>query len=199
MNPELVGLLLEITGALLVPGILVLLAISGLTLVYVGGLLAEYFTRCRHRPAWREFITHLHKNTNARPQYSQVPASFGLPRLGLSELRQTGDAQKTLDDLQILTEHMLSRLQIGIRLGPLAGLICTMIPLGPALMALSRGNLQDLSAQLVVAFTTTVLGLVVGGANYFMHTIRRHWYMQDINDIEFLVRVLEVPCEKFVC
>ncbi|MDD4788949.1 MAG: MotA/TolQ/ExbB proton channel family protein, partial [Pirellulales bacterium] len=57
----------------------------------------------------------------------------------------------------------VNRVRVLVRLGPLLGLAGTLIPLGPALMALSEGDLSSLSAQLVVAFSTTVVGLLVGG------------------------------------
>jgi|GEM_PF-6199506 len=63
-----------------------------------------------------------------------------------------------------------------------------LIPLGPALVALSAGDVATLSAKLVIAFTTTVLGLLVGGACFAMHSVRRHWCMQDLSDIEFVMK-----------
>ena len=80
---------------------------------------------------------------------------------------------------------------LGIRLGPILGLAGTLIPLGPALVALSTGDVATLSSRLVVAFTTTVLGLLIGGTCFAMHAIRRQWYMQDLNDIEFILKRMD--------
>ena len=33
--------------------------------------------------------------------------------------------------------------------------------------------------------------LLVGGASFAMHSIRRQWYMQDLNDIQFVFSRLE--------
>ena len=77
-----------------------------------------------------------------------------------------------------------------MRVGPLLGLMGTLIPLGPALMSLASGDIQTLSKNLVVAFTTTVLGLFVGGVCFAMSLARRRWYAQDIADIEYLYQCL---------
>jgi biopolymer transport protein ExbB/TolQ len=65
--------------------------------------------------------------------------------------------------------------------------------LGPALVGLSAGNIPSFSQNVVVAFTTTVVGLFVGGVCYVMHSIRQRWYMQDLNDIEFIINRMSPP------
>ncbi|NQT17803.1 MAG: MotA/TolQ/ExbB proton channel family protein [Planctomycetes bacterium] len=120
-----------------------------------------------------------------------MPAHFGLPARAFRDLRASSACtEKVLDDLQLEAERLLARLNLGIRLGPMFGLAGTLIPLGPALTALSAGDFGTLSMNLVVAFTTTVLGLIVGGVCFAIHAVRRVWYMQDLNDIESIARRL---------
>jgi len=71
------------------------------------------------------------------------------------------------------------------------GLMGTLIPLGPALMGLSTGNIQQLSANLVIAFSTIVLGLLAGSVAYCILLIKTKWYLQDLSDIEYVVEVLK--------
>lgn len=68
----------------------------------------------------------------------------------------------------------VNRMRVLVRLGPLLGLVGTLIPLGPGLMALNEGDLGQLSSQLVVAFSTTVVGLLIGGINYALTLARAH-------------------------
>jgi hypothetical protein len=49
-----------------------------------------------------------------------------------------------------------------IRIGPGGGLIGTLIPMSTGLAALSQGDMSKLSSELVLAFTTTVVGLAIG-------------------------------------
>jgi len=57
-------------------------------------------------------------------------------------------------------------------------------------MNLASGNMSEMATNMVVAFTTTVIGLVIGGTNYIMVTIKRRWYSQDLSDMEYVVEVL---------
>ena len=46
-----------------------------------------------------------------------------------------------------------------------------------------------LAGNLIIAFTTTVFGILVGGFAYAVCLVRRTWYEQDLSDLEFLVAV----------
>ena len=92
------------------------------------------------------------------------------------------------------TEHEMWRsldsLKLMIRIGPGLGLIGTLIPMGTGLAALGQGDLGQLSQDLVVAFTTTVVGMALGLLSYFYFTIRRRWVEQDIKNIQLAAELL---------
>lgn len=60
--------------------------------------------------------------------------------------------------------------------GPILGLMGTLIPLGPGLAALNSGNLDILSTAIIVAFDTTVIGLLAGLIAFIVARMRRRWY-----------------------
>jgi negative regulator of sigma E activity len=60
------------------------------------------------------------------------------------------------------------------------GLMGTLIPLGPGLLALSAGNTAELSEALVVAFGTTVIGLAAAALAMIVSKVRSLWYEQYI-------------------
>lgn len=68
----------------------------------------------------------------------------------------------------------VNRVRALVRLGPSLGLAGTLIPLGPGLLALSEGDLGTLAGQLVLAFSTTVIGLLIGGVGYVVALSRAH-------------------------
>ena len=78
-----------------------------------------------------------------------------------------------------------------IRLGPILGLITTLIPISPALVGLAKGDVQTLSDNLVVAFSTTVVGLLIGGMGYLMTAVRERLYNHDISDVEYVLDTME--------
>ena len=94
--------------------------------------------------------------------------------------------EKCLEDVELDITRRLSRLTFGTRLGPMLGLVGTLVPLGPALTGLASGDIQTLSGNLVIAFTTTVFGILIGGFAYAAGVVRRGWYEQDLSDLEFV-------------
>ncbi len=84
----------------------------------------------------------------------------------------------------------LDLLKVVIRVGPGLGLIGTLIPMGTGLSALGQGDIARLSSDLVVAFTTTVVGMFEGLMAYFFFTIRKRWVEQDTMYMELVTELL---------
>lgn len=97
---------------------------------------------------------------------------------------------KLLAEAEMLATKRLDRTRVWIRLGPIIGLITTLIPISPALVALAKGDLQVLSANLVIAFSTTVIALLVSGMAFVMSMFRERCYLQDIGDIEYTLELV---------
>jgi biopolymer transport protein ExbB/TolQ len=70
------------------------------------------------------------------------------------------------------------------RIAPMFGLMATLIPLGPGLIALGQGDTQTLSGSLLTAFDATVAGLASAGVAYVISRIRKTWYDRDIAAME---------------
>lgn len=64
------------------------------------------------------------------------------------------------------------------------------ISMARALIGLSQGEIKSLADNLVIAFATRVIGLVVGGICYAVMVIRTRWYRQDLSDLEYAVDLL---------
>lgn len=84
----------------------------------------------------------------------------------------------------------LDKLKLMIRIGPGLGLIGTLIPMGTGLASLGQGDLGQLSQDLVVAFTTTVVGMALGLLAYVFFTVERRWVEQDIKNLELAAELL---------
>ena len=76
------------------------------------------------------------------------------------------------------------------KLGPVLGLMGTLIPMGPALVGLSTGDIASMAYNMQVAFATTVVGLFSGAVGVVTLQVKRRWYMQDIIQLEFLSELL---------
>lgn len=93
----------------------------------------------------------------------------------------------TLASIENGMHARLDRLGILSKVGPMLGLIGTLIPLQPALAGLAKGDIQAMGANLQIGFTTTVLGLITGGACYAVSVFRKAWYEREMTAMEFLV------------
>lgn len=80
----------------------------------------------------------------------------------------------------------LSGSRLLVKVGPSLGLLGTLIPMGTALAALATGNLDAMAGQMVVAFTTTIIGLACGTAAYVILTVRQHWVTESVREQRFL-------------
>lgn len=100
------------------------------------------------------------------------------------------NVEKLLQDCEILISKRVERTRMMVRLGPIFGLMGTLIPMGPALRALAQGSVTILTEKLIIAFGTTVVGLLIGSVAYILTVIRSRWYEEDINEIYYICEIL---------
>jgi len=73
-----------------------------------------------------------------------------------------------------------------VRVGPSLGLIGTLIPMGTALAALTTGDLEAMSGQMIVAFTTTIIGIACGTIAYVVGIVRQSWVNETVREQRFI-------------
>ena len=96
------------------------------------------------------------------------------------------EIEKLLHEYDTLITKRLERTNLVARAGPMLGLMGTLIPMGPALAGLAQGDVELLATNMIIAFGTTVLGLLVGGGSYAISMVRSRWYDQDIDDMRYI-------------
>src|SRR5690606_25331201 len=73
-----------------------------------------------------------------------------------------------------------------VRVGPSLGLIGTLIPMGTALASLATGNREAMSGQMIVAFTTTIIGIASGTIAFVVLTLRQSWIGETVREMRFI-------------
>lgn len=73
-----------------------------------------------------------------------------------------------------------------VRVGPSLGLLGTLIPMGSSLAAMAAGNLEAMAGQMVVAFTSTIVGLAAGTLAYVIAATRQHWVTESVREQRYL-------------
>lgn len=192
MHEGLIELFYIVSQALLTPVMMLLLLAMAWTVLMLGQAVREAVERGLLGRPWRTFVQAV-RDGRGHPHAWRQAARTELIRWFA---RRAGAAslptlRLLLPDCELRASRHLGRLQMLIRVGPMLGLIGTLIPLGPALQGLSSSNLVGVGENLNVAFTTTVFGIAVGGAAYALYVLHRSWYERDLNDLECIVSLLE--------
>lgn len=195
--------LYAISNAILIPTLIAVLGLLIWIILLAGGLLREWLGRSEVN----RVIQKLRKRsqecsaTTADLLLEIQKCPGGIPsRLGrkLKVTSNQTDCAKALEDVEIDVAGCLSQLAWITRIAPMLGLMGTLIPLGPALTSLASGDIAKLSSNLVVAFTTTVVGVFLGCASFSMSLLRKHWYNRDLSDLEFVfLRKTETTLEVY--
>ncbi|MFA7552921.1 MAG: MotA/TolQ/ExbB proton channel family protein [Spongiibacteraceae bacterium] len=90
----------------------------------------------------------------------------------------------TSDDLELWIIRHLELLRLTSRITPLLGLVATLIPMGPALLALSENNTAAVGQNMVVAFSGVTLALIAASLSFAVLNIRRRWLFEELRLIE---------------
>lgn len=186
---------------MLIPTIAGLLGLLAFAVAELGSLFSEWV---RERRQVRAEVSHLLLRLGGvgAAEAGEVLENSGLsprPKRVLREL--TGQASLSPPELRALARWLLSREEehyakvvnrtdVVARLGPMLGLMGTLIPLGPGLMALGQGNMEKLAQSLLIAFDTTVVGLAAGGIAFVISRIRKRWYEEYLSALEALMEAL---------
>lgn len=92
-------------------------------------------------------------------------------------LAQVSPVQERLE-LAVLKE--LECLRLCSRVAPMLGLIATMIPMGPALVAVASGEAQGVAQSLAPAFAAVIVALLAASISFTIHTVRRRWLLAEM-------------------
>jgi biopolymer transport protein ExbB/TolQ len=191
---HVIQILYYIISLLKLPVIITLLIMFVWSLYESGIFIREKIERSKTKKEWKNFINII--NCDGNEKGDLVISFFNLKKYpgfvtifaknGQSYQNNPARLEKLITDIELEVRKRCTRYLLGIRIAPMLGLIGTLIPMGPALMGLSTGDLDSLSRNLFVAFSTTVIGLLIGAASYLIYNSKKQWYTQDLIDIEYL-------------
>lgn len=99
----------------------------------------------------------------------------------------------TVIDLEALAVKRLEVSRLVSRVAPMLGLMATMIPMGPALKGLADGQLQEVSANLMVAFSAVIIALIAASLTYWTVNVRRRWYATELAEVEHGNKATRAP------
>lgn len=206
MRDDLYQAIFRVSESLELPVILLALASLAWVVVELGAFGAEMFTRRRRRLSRLVEAAERARRDVADGERERAAASLAMTSTGpvmgqvLTDLvervgRPDEEARmsKLLADFDFDRQRRLARTRLLVRSGPALGLMGTLIPLSPALEGLANGDVSTLSDNLRLAFSVTVLGLLVGAVAFAISLFRDRIYGQDFSDLEYVAAVLTTP------
>jgi len=113
---------------------------------------------------------------------------------GGGELKDGGLEHLVMEAEETL-KHDLNPSKMLVKVAPSLGLLGTLIPMGVSLAAMAAGDLEAMAGQMVVAFTTTIIGLACGTGAYVINLVRQGWANETIRELRFIAEriFVEMP------
>ena len=180
-------LLHNATQALLYPTMIILIVLGVVAIVMIGSLVVEAVVERRHYKAeLPQLIASI--DSASWQELSGVVESSGLLRSQKDALRtlvayaylpeesRLALAKRLLSEQEQRYYKVTSRGDLIAKVAPMVGLMGTLIPLGPGVVAMGQGHIDTLSSSIEIAFDTTITGLVVAAIALFIGRFRKRWY-----------------------
>ena len=98
--------------------------------------------------------------------------------------------ERLVSNYEVDAAKELSGSRILMKLGPMLGLMGTLIPMGPALVGLAAGDISSMAYNMQVAFATTVVGMLIAAVGVATLQVRQRWYARELNNLEYVKTML---------
>ena len=193
-------ILRTVANAMEIPVVVILILLLALSVFFIGWILTEYFTERRQM---KIVLSALLEELRGGGGTDAIERSGLLKRQkavllelcrhpDFSSALREGLAANLLEKEQAHYDRILKTTDLIAKLAPMFGLLGTLIPLGPGIIALGQGDTYTLSVSLLTAFDTTIAGLIAAAVCLVISNLRRRWYNGYMADLETL---MDCVCE----
>ena len=186
--------LFGIANSLLIPDIVLLIVFFLRALILVGGTYNKFMVRRKDAKVFDETIKSLIPDgldhlRQLLPEKHRSPFTAYLADiLANNDSEDYSDYILTRYETEVQKDVNLSRLLT--KLGPVLGLVGTLISMSPALVGLSTGDISGMAYNMQVVFASTVVGLVISAVGLFTCQLKQRWYANDVNNLDRVCRVI---------
>ena len=190
-----------VTETLQIPTIIILLLLIAITIFLLGSILVEVFADRRHLKASIPKViddiqgmgaSQLQMYFKKCPLLNRQKKALGelITRDNLPDNSREALARQLLYNEQEHYDKRTKFSEVIAKIAPMFGLLGTLIPLGPGLIALGQGDTKTLSESLLIAFDTTVAGLISGAVAFVITAIRNRWYEKYMVGLETIMECI---------
>ena len=175
-----------ISSSLLLPVTVLLLIGLACALVSLGGFFADSFILLKERKQRRKIMVALRRGEPVDIQQESGLFCERVRKLGELEWDEL-ECEKIISEWEGLYERRLERSRFLAKVGPMLGLMGTLIPMGPALAGLASGDIASMAYNMQIAFATTVLGCCIAGISILVLSVRKHDYADEIACLQYVL------------
>lgn len=200
---DLTSILRTVSSSLQTPVIFMLIVLAVVTVLMLGTLVGEAVSERLYifhkAPEIPDLIKEIRKGERTVEECISTKKLLKRQKALLLEVVQhpeLSDLERESYAVRLLSKHkdVLDRrvkvTDMTAKLAPMLGLMGTLIPLGPGIIALGQGDTFTLSNSLMVAFDTTVTGLICAAGALFISSVRKFWYRHDMSMLETLTECI---------
>lgn len=189
-----------ISTGLLVPVIVLLIILFVRALLLVGSFYGQYLSIRKTEALLREELNALTPATVTELSGKLPEKSSSLVIASIKQILNAQDSpaqiQRLIANFEIAADKDLAISKTLTKLGPILGLMGTLIPMGPALAGLASGDIASMAYNMQIAFATTVVGLVAGAVGFLTQQVKQRWYLQDMTNLEFIAELINEKNQK---
>ena len=191
---QITNILYWLSTGLLIPVTVFLILFFIRSLILIGGFYGTYLSRNKVNVALNGKIN----EGKTSEMLAELPAEGDKqPKLinYLNRVKAHRDnpvmLEKILGDYEIAAAKEMDSSKLLVKIGPMLGLMGTLIPMGPALVGLATGDVASMASNMQVAFATTVVGIIIGAVGFITLQVKERWVADDMNILEFVVDTLK--------
>ncbi|WP_054529214.1 MotA/TolQ/ExbB proton channel family protein [Erythrobacter sp. SG61-1L] len=184
------------------PVMLLLWVCVAATLFYAGRYMVEAVRRRSERSGFdlKQWLQEGRVLDTPDDRRAALPANLSamlgaIQQLDAAKALHHGGLENVVAEYEEQLRHGLDGPRALVKVGPSLGLIGTLIPMGTSLAAMAGGNLNAMAGQMVVAFTSTIIGLATGTVAYGLVALRQSWVSASIREQRYLAEVIAAEME----
>lgn len=193
-------ILFWVANSLLIPDIIALLLLFVRSLLLVGSFYNHFITKQKNDKLLNNLIQDLsaEKVENLKSILPQKDNSLYIKYLRKLLSREPSEAysEYLISNFETEADKDLSVSKILAKIGPVLGLIGTLIAMSPALVNLSSGDVSGMAYNMQIVFATTVIGLVVSMVGLITLQLKQRWYLQESNHLFYISQILIEKSKK---
>lgn len=189
------NILYWISTGLLVPVIVLLIFFFVRAIILIGAFFGQYLGEKKSAAAIGGRIRNLTPETVSEFEATLSAKPKTVMEVYVKKLiGARGDEAKTellLAEYELEADRNVATSKVLTKMGPILGLMGTLIPMGPALVGLASGDIASMAYNMQVAFATTVVGLVVSAIGFLTQQVKERWAVANLTMLEYLADVVK--------